>query len=685
MRSRSRTSALTLCGRVEGVLLAEEECAVRLGSGNCFRPDAGRPGLDRFGRKVGDDGIAQVEFQLPTAARLAVGEGQLEAAELREPGLELNADGMLGGGARIEALVVEHDRRLQRRQRVKRVRIERHERSRGVARAPVRRVGGKADRPIDEQVERWRGEFERSPFLEALGQDTDEPGGRLRACLLQLEVHAVRITAANAILRAFRQRGEVRGACGDGEAHVCEREMDRAPTLPRFDHREQPLLDGARTQRAAGEQHRIHRPAGEEGREVASDGGIGGVRQADLAQTDPARPGQRVARAAGKESLQHDLPNLDPRHRRVEGRREQTRAVAGNRDTENLARIAVGIERALLQRAGLRHDMTPLAPRQSLVGARLELPLDRVRERKVDVVAAEQEMVARRDALDRRPLALRTDGCDPEQAEVGGAAAHVAHEDRLHRARDVRQDAEQRRALRTRGSLGLLVEPRIKCGLRFFQESDRRRIAGHLRGHARELLCALVEGGGHGDDDALVDERGACIPRERVIPGCLQISEVRGAGLDRRQPELGCNFLRGEGQHLRLAIDAAMGQPRLRRMNHPPRQRRHLLAGERPDHVAGGLVGRFRAERVELALFDLGCGRVVEERRQQRARDDRAQRLELWNRQRLDTRPGLAQRDIRERAVGRAEIDADGKLRRGHRTMAAGDPRSRAITRPRAD
>ena len=54
------------------------------------------------------------------------------------------------------------------------------------------------------------------------------------------------------------------------------------------------------------------------------------------------------------------------------------------------------------------------------------------REREVHVVAAEQDVLADRDALEREVAVALRDG---DQAEVGGAAADVAHEDQVADAR----------------------------------------------------------------------------------------------------------------------------------------------------------------------------------------------------------------------------------------------------------
>ena len=71
------------------------------------------------------------------------------------------------------------------------------------------------------------------------------------------------------------------------------------------------------------------------------------------------------------------------------------------------------------QRRSLR-DRQPQSRPQSAIVA-----LDERRQREVDVVAAEQQVIADRDPLERRRAGLDP---DPNQAEVGRAAADVADE-----------------------------------------------------------------------------------------------------------------------------------------------------------------------------------------------------------------------------------------------------------------
>jgi len=90
-----------------------------------------------------------------------------------------------------------------------------------------------------------------------------------------------------------------------------------------------------------------------------------------------------------------------------------------------------------------------------------------VRQREVDVVTAEQQVVAGRDPLDRRRPAGRARGAGTEQAEVGGAAADVADQDRALPLR------ERRERLLALGVAGGVIEPGIERGLRLLQQAQR--------------------------------------------------------------------------------------------------------------------------------------------------------------------------------------------------------------------
>ena len=86
-------------------------------------------------------------------------------------------------------------------------------------------------------------------------------------------------------------------------------------------------------------------------------------------------------------------------------------------------------EQRLLRDAALVPQRLQL-PRVDAVAFALEALLHDAREREVHVVAAEQDVIADRDALEREVAVVLA---DRDQAEVGRAAADVAHEQRDRR------------------------------------------------------------------------------------------------------------------------------------------------------------------------------------------------------------------------------------------------------------
>ncbi len=323
----------------------------------------------------------------------------------------------------------------------------------------------------------------------------------------------------------------MRRTLGDREAHVLQRQLSGASALPALDELKHSLLEEARPQRAADEQHCIDGPTAQERRQMTADGGIGRVGEADLAQADRPTARHFRSRAERKEALDHQLLDSIPRYLGTERRAKQATGLAGDSDGKNLARRGAAFEDPLFERPGLGDELTPLLARDALFRPRLEQPLHQMRQGEVDVVAAEQQVVARRDPLDRRPCARRRERGDPEQAEIRRASADIQHEDALRAFGERRQATEK---LTAGGCTAARRDPGIERRLGFLQEPELTRIAGQRGGLAGEGLGPFVERGRHGDDDALLDEGIArVLSREDGIPGELQMLQVGGARLDR--------------------------------------------------------------------------------------------------------------------------------------------------------
>ena len=134
---------------------------------------------------------------------------------------------------------------------------------------------------------------------------------------------------------------------------------------------------------------------------------------------------------------------------------DEAAAAAGHGDRDARRRLVA--EQALLRIAAERGE---LLPARGVEAARLRAALgDQARQREVDVVAAEQQVLADRDALEAEPV-----GAAPhrDQREVGRAAADVDHQ---HRA--VRRELLAPAGMRT--------DPGVDRRLRLLEQPYARR------------------------------------------------------------------------------------------------------------------------------------------------------------------------------------------------------------------
>ena len=89
--------------------------------------------------------------------------------------------------------------------------------------------------------------------------------------------------------------------------------------------------------------------------------------------------------------------------------------------------------------------------------ALLRQPLrDHAGQREIDIVAAEQDVLAHRDAVQRQ-FAIRFG--DGDQGEVGGAAADIDHQDQVAH-------------LDALAPVGMALDPGVEGGLRLFEQGD---------------------------------------------------------------------------------------------------------------------------------------------------------------------------------------------------------------------
>ena len=219
------------------------------------------------------------------------------------------------------------------------------------------------------------------------------------------------------------------------------------------------------------------RGAREKRGQVARDRRIGFVRQPELAQAGAAiaaaalfvRPRQR------QEFVQGRLHFIA---RQIDGDRVADERPAGAEDGDRHAVCRRLAEHPFLGRAAQPAERRPLRDRQPHGGADLGDPaLDDRGEREIEVVAAEEQVIADRHAFERRRARL---DADPDQAEVGRAAADVADERNL--------------VVFERDRPPLFGHPRVERGDRFLQQRQRRQAAppAPLRRSARGPLRRMT-------------------------------------------------------------------------------------------------------------------------------------------------------------------------------------------------
>ena len=292
---------------------------------------------------------------------------------------------------------------------------------------------------------------------------------------------------------------------------------------------------------------------------MAGDGGVALVVEPQLLQGAPAPRARQVVRsAAGEEPVEQGGQHLLPRQLGGEGAGEEPAAAAGEGD-----RDAVGAagEELLLGRAARLQEQRPLHGVEPGGEARLHA----AGQGGVDVVAAEEEVVAHRQPRQGRSSRARRDA---DEGEVGGAAAHVADQHQPGAAERRREVGPMTPGEVVEGRLGLLQQ----------REPGQPRLVG---GPQRQLPGRLVEGGGHRQDDLLLLQR---VIREAGVPGSPQVAEVEGRGGHRREAR---NALGGTpGEDGGGAVHPRVREPALGGGDEPARHPRPLrprqLAHQRP-------------------------------------------------------------------------------------------------------
>ena len=250
---------------------------------------------------------------------------------------------------------------------------------------------------------------------------------------------------------------------------------------------------------------------------MAGDGGVAGVRQAELHQPGAARAGGVADVDPGQEAVDQQRAHFVAAQLHREAGADQPAAATQQRYRRTFWRI--GRQQHFLGGAATLHQLRQAAGRQllrRLAGlGRLQPRLGGVRQHQVHVVAAQHQVLADADALQHRFAMF---DLHADQAEVGGAAADVGHQDQ----------PALRQVLRQRGTMP--VQPVMQRCLRFLDQVQPRQSGQPCR-FQRQRPGAFVERGGNGEDQILPLQR--CAGKTR-IPGASDMGQIAGAGRQRR-------------------------------------------------------------------------------------------------------------------------------------------------------
>src|SRR5439155_23187395 len=168
------------------------------------------------------------------------------------------------------------------------------------------------------------------------------------------------------------------------------------------------------------------RLTGKESRQLSRDGGIGRIREAELLKTGDWAPRRHlVASDQRKKAVDQHLIQLLAAELPANRVPDQLRPFSEHRDR---MRLTIQLRE---QRLFCHPTLVPQRlqlPRINPVTFTLEALLHDARQGEVHVVAAEQNVIANRDALEREISVVLA---HQAEAEIGGAASDVAHEQEM--------------------------------------------------------------------------------------------------------------------------------------------------------------------------------------------------------------------------------------------------------------
>ena len=354
--------------------------------------------------------------------------------------------------------------------------------------------------------------------------------------------------------------------------------------------------------------------------QVAGNSRVPGIRQAKFDQATPGLRRLRAGRHLGKKTVHDQLRHVLACERDRAAAANQARAAAHQGHLHLLRGICS--QQLFFGLAAALHQLGQLAGRQAgrgrsgCRGRAVQAGLHQVRQRQVHVVAAQHQVLAHAGAGDVRlaPLPRHVD-----QAQVGGATAHVAHQHPLR----LGQRCFQRAAV--------APEPVIKHRLGLFQQTQLGQ-PGQARRAQRQRAGGFVKRGGHGQDQVLLVQRRLGV---LGVPGIAHMAQVTGTGLHGRDlKHLGGRAPRQDG---RQSVHGRVRQPAFGTGDQPTRHLRAQVPRPLPDDDRRGISRLGRPGQLQRRAVELIDPGVVTHRGQQRQCRDLASGHELLDLQHLDT------------------------------------------------
>src|SRR5208337_2086088 len=222
-------------------------------------------------------------------------------------------------------------------------------------------------------------------------------------------------------------------------------------------------------------------------------------------------------------------------------------AAPGNRNGQDLIRRGFATQHPFLEGPAPGDQVVPL-PSGKSAPARREARFEQMRDCEIDIIAAEKDVVADGDPLDRG-ITTTLMPSELEQAEIRSAAPDVDHQNMARGGLRIRQRAPRIAAA------SLLLQPPVERRLRLLEQTHMIGETGLLRGGERQPLRRRVKGSGNGDRNVLdVERETGALPRKPGVPCRAKMTENKRRRVNGRDFVLLRQRIRSPWQEWRRAV-----------------------------------------------------------------------------------------------------------------------------------